>query len=66
MIGYDQASRVAHQAIDDGLSLKQAALRNGVAEDLFDRVVVPLTLTRPGTADLQAGHRQQPGGAEAQ
>jgi hypothetical protein len=33
-------------------TLKQAALANGVSEELFDRVVKPLALTRPGTADV--------------
>lgn len=53
--GYDQASVIAHYAIDQNLTLKQAALANGVSEDLFDRVVNPLTLTRGGTADIQSG-----------
>jgi fumarate hydratase, class II len=33
-------------------ALKQAALAKGVPEDLFDRVVDPLALTRAGTADV--------------
>ncbi len=52
VIGYDQASVIAHYAIDHDLTLKQAALANGVSEELFDRVVDPLALTRGGTADL--------------
>jgi fumarate hydratase, class II len=52
VIGYDQASVIAHYAIDHDLTLKQAALANGVSEELFDRVVIPLVLTRPGTADV--------------
>jgi fumarate hydratase class II len=55
LIGYDQASRIAHYAIDHDLTLKQAALANGVSEELFDRVVNPLALTRGGSADLPAG-----------
>ena len=51
VIGYDQASVIAHYAIDHDLTLKQAALANGVSEDLYDRVVNPLAMTRPGTAD---------------
>jgi hypothetical protein len=38
--------------IDHNLTLKQAALANGVSEELFDRVVDPLALTRGGSADL--------------
>jgi fumarate hydratase class II len=51
VIGYDQASVISHYAIDHDLTLKQAALANGVGEELFDRVVNPLALTRGGSAD---------------
>src|ERR1700685_1312533 len=47
IIGYDKASVIAHYAIDHDLTLKQAALANGVSQELFDRVVIPLALTRP-------------------
>ncbi|MCW2639506.1 MAG: fumarase [Dactylosporangium sp.] len=57
VIGYDRASEIAHLAIDNNLTLKQAALQRGVSEDLFDRVVVPANLTRPGTADMAAARR---------
>jgi fumarate hydratase class II len=57
VIGYDQASVISHYAIDRDLTLKQAALANGVSEELFDRVVNPLALTRGGSADLPSGHR---------
>jgi fumarate hydratase, class II len=50
VIGYDKASVISHQAIARDLTLKQAALANGVSEELFDRVVNPLALTRGGTA----------------
>ncbi len=56
VIGYDQASVISHYAIDHDLSLKQAALANGVSEDLFNRVVNPLALTKGGTADVPADH----------
>jgi len=58
VIGYDQASVVAHYAIDHNLTLRRAALANGVSEDLFDRVVNPLALTRGGSADLPSGPGQ--------
>jgi fumarate hydratase, class II len=54
VIGYDQASVISHYAIDHDLSLRQAALANGVSEDLFNRVVNPLALTKGGTADIPA------------
>ena len=51
VIGYDRASAIAHLAIDEDLTLREAALRSGVDADLFDEVVVPLDLTSPGGAD---------------
>jgi fumarate hydratase class II len=54
LIGYDKASVISHYAIDHDLTLKQAALQNGVSEELYDRVVNPLALTQGGSADLPA------------
>ena len=54
VIGYDKASQIAHYAIDKDTTLKVAALANGVDEALYDRVVVPINMTKPGTADLSA------------
>src|SRR5215472_3776670 len=53
VIGYDRASVISHHAIDKDLTLRQAALANGVSEELFDKVVNPLTMTRGGSADLR-------------
>lgn len=53
VIGYDQASVIAHYAIDKNLTLKQAALANGVTEEMYDRVVVPINMTQPGSADIK-------------
>jgi fumarate hydratase class II len=52
VIGYDKAAAISYYAIDHDLTLKQAARANGVSEDLYDKVVNPLALTRPGTADV--------------
>jgi fumarate hydratase class II len=52
VIGYDKAAAISYYAIDHDLTLKQAALANGVPEDLYDKVVIPINLTRPGTADI--------------
>jgi fumarate hydratase, class II len=57
VIGYDQASVISHYAIDHDLTLKEAALAKGVSEELFDRVVNPLALTRGGSADLADGRK---------
>jgi fumarate hydratase, class II len=48
VIGYDKASKIAHYALDNDLSLKQAALKLGfVTEDEFDRVVDPAKMVHP-------------------
>jgi fumarate hydratase class II len=39
------------------LTLKQAALAKGVSEELSDKVVGPLALTHPGSADLVSAAR---------
>ena len=58
VIGYDKAAAISYYAIDHDLTLKQAALAKGVPEDLFDRVVNPIALTRPGSADIPSGPRK--------
>jgi fumarate hydratase, class II len=60
VIGYDHASRIAHRALEENLTLRDAAIRSGVSETLFDRVVVPEHLTRPevaGTDTARHGSR---------
>ena len=46
-IGYDLASSIAHHAVAHGLTLKEAALAHGVAEEVFARLVVPARMTHP-------------------
>ena len=46
-IGYDQASDIAHHAVAQGLTLKEAALAHGVPEEVFDRLIVPMRMTHP-------------------
>jgi fumarate hydratase class II len=51
VIGYDKASRIAHYAMDNDLTLKAAALKLGfVSEQEFDRVVDPAKMVRPYVA----------------
>jgi fumarate hydratase class II len=51
VIGYDKASRIAHYALDNDLTLKAAALKLGfVTEADFDRVVDPEKMVRPYVA----------------
>jgi fumarate hydratase class II len=58
IIGYDEAAAIAYYAIDNDLTLKQAALAKGVDEQLYDKVVDPLALTRPGSADIQSARQR--------
>jgi fumarate hydratase class II len=51
VIGYDKASKIAHYAMDNGLTLKASALKLGfVTEDEFNRVVDPAKMVRPYVA----------------
>ena len=48
VIGYDKASKIAHLAMDNDLTLKVAALQSGfVTEAEFDRVVDPRKMVAP-------------------
>src|SRR5437870_13222583 len=51
VIGYDKASKIAHYAMDNDLTLKVAALKLGfVTEEEFDRVVDPAKMVKPYVA----------------
>jgi fumarate hydratase, class II len=51
VIGYDKASRIAHHAMDNALTLREAALDLGyVTEAEFDRIVDPTKMVRPYVA----------------
>ena len=51
VIGYDKASKIAHYAMDNDLTLKAAALKLGfVTEEEFDRVVDPAKMVQPYVA----------------
>jgi fumarate hydratase class II len=51
IIGYDKASQIAHYALDNDLTLKQAALKlKVVTADEFDRVVDPTKMINPYVA----------------
>jgi fumarate hydratase class II len=54
VIGYDKASKIAHYALDNDLSLKQSALKLGyVTEEEFDRVVDPIKMVHPYVASTK-------------
>lgn len=51
VIGYDRASKIAHYALDNDLTLKEAALKlEFVTEGDFDSVVDPAKMVRPYVA----------------
>src|SRR5712664_2469152 len=51
VIGYDKASKIAHYALDNDLTLKAAALKLGfVTEHEFDRIVDPKQMVKPYVA----------------
>ncbi len=54
VIGYDKASAIAHKALDDNATLREAALKSGYisAED-FDRFVVPAHMVGDPHKDLE-------------
>jgi len=55
VIGYDKASKIAHYAIENDLTLKAAALKLGfVTEAEFDRVVDPRKMVKPYVAAAPA------------
>ena len=56
VIGYDKASKIAHHAMDNDLTLKEAALQLGfVTEAEFDRVVDPKKMVKPYVASEPSG-----------
>jgi fumarate hydratase, class II len=59
VIGYDKSSKIAHYALDNDLTLKQAALKLGfVTEDEFDRVVDPAKMVHPYVAKASSWNSQ--------
>jgi fumarate hydratase, class II len=53
IIGYDKSSKIAHYALDNDLTLKEAALKLGfVTEEEFDRVVDPQKMVHPYVAKI--------------
>src|SRR6202022_2314548 len=57
LIGDDKASKIAHYAMDNDLTLKAAALKLGfVTEAEFDRVVDPRKMVKPYVAGASTAH----------
>jgi fumarate hydratase, class II len=53
VIGYDKAASIAHRAMEENVSLREAAIRSGfVTAEEFDRVVVPKKMVGDPRRDL--------------
>ena len=54
VIGYDKASAIAHKALDDNTTLREAALSSGyISADDFDKIVVPAHMVGDPHKDLE-------------
>jgi fumarate hydratase class II len=54
VIGYDKASAIAHMALDDNITLREAALKSGyISTKDFDRIVVPAHMVGDPHKDLE-------------
>ncbi|MCD6453604.1 MAG: class II fumarate hydratase [Dehalococcoidales bacterium] len=55
-IGYDKAARIADQALKQGISLKESAIRLGyLTEEEFDNYVIPEAMTQPSDKPSSGG-----------
>ncbi len=62
VIGYDKASQIAHYAMDNDLTLKDAAFKLGfVSEEEFDRIVDPAKMIKPYVATAKSKEGNQHG-----
>jgi fumarate hydratase class II len=54
VIGYDKASAIAHKALDDNTTLREAALKSGyISAEQFDKIVVPAHMVGDPHKDLE-------------
>jgi len=54
VIGYDKASAIAHKALDDNTTLREAALSSGyISAEEFDTIVVPAHMVGDPHKDLE-------------
>ncbi len=54
VIGYDKASAIAHKALDDNTTLREAALKSGyISAEQFDTIVVPAHMVGDPHKDLE-------------
>ena len=55
VIGYDEAAKLAKEALRTGRTVRELALEREVAAEELDRVLDPARMTEPGLAGGPAG-----------
>jgi fumarate hydratase class II len=54
-IGYDEAAKLAKEALASGRTIRELALEHGLAPGDLDRLLDPAAMTEPGLGDGPAG-----------
>jgi len=55
VIGYDEAAKLAKDALKSGRTIRELALERGIAADELDRLLDPASMTEPGLGGGPAG-----------
>jgi len=55
VIGYDEAAKLAKEALSSGRTIRELALERGMAPDELDRLLDPASMTEPGLGGGPAG-----------
>ena len=55
VIGYDEAAKLAKEALRTGRTIRELALERGMAADEVDRLLDPAAMTEPGLGGGSAG-----------
>ena len=55
VIGYDEAAKLAKEALKSGRTIRELALERGMAADELDRLLDPASMTEPGLGGGPAG-----------
>jgi len=55
VIGYDEAAKLAKEALRSGRTIRELALERGMAADELDRLLDPAAMTEPGLGGGPAG-----------
>ena len=55
LIGYDEAAKLAKEALRTGRTIRELALERGIAPEELDRLLDPAAMTEPGLGGRPAG-----------